>query len=80
MTHACPTWLSYSDTVCFLGSFEWEGENFAESAEDISFAIEGDGEVPVLRALLLNGDGEPVEDDINLSERVFNRNGEFVFE
>ncbi|KAE8163790.1 Cyanovirin-N [Aspergillus tamarii] len=62
------------------GSFEWEGENFAESAEDISFAIEGDGEVPVLRALLLNGDGEPVEDDINLSERVFNRNGEFVFE
>lgn len=31
-----------------LGRFEWGGSNFAESAEDISFNMEGDGQ-PILR-------------------------------
>ncbi|KAE8362532.1 Cyanovirin-N [Aspergillus caelatus] len=62
------------------GHFEWDGGNFSETAEDVRFEIEGDDEVPILRAVLFNGEGEPVESDVNLSERVFNRNGEFVFE
>ncbi|KAE8140074.1 Cyanovirin-N [Aspergillus pseudotamarii] len=62
------------------GHFEWDGENFSASAEDVRFEIEGDDEVPVLRALLFNGEGEPVESNVNLSERVFNGNGEFVFQ
>lgn len=62
------------------GVFEWDGENFSESAEDVEFSIEGDGEVPVLRALLGNGEEETVEADINLSERIVNENGEFVYQ
>ncbi|KAI9038363.1 CVNH domain-containing protein [Aspergillus affinis] len=62
------------------GSFEWEGQNFSETAEDVEFAIEGDGEVPVLRATLNNAEGEPVTADINLGERIVNDNGAFVFQ
>ncbi|KAH8431914.1 CVNH domain-containing protein [Aspergillus melleus] len=62
------------------GSFEWEGQNFSETAEDVEFHIEGDGEVPVLRAKLNNADGEPVDADINLAERIVNDNGEFSFQ
>ncbi|KNG91607.1 cyanovirin-N [Aspergillus nomiae NRRL 13137] len=61
------------------GSFEWDGENFSGSAENVRFEIEGDGEVPVLRAGLFNQNGESVESDVNLSERVINENGAFVF-
>ncbi|KAL1835988.1 hypothetical protein VTJ49DRAFT_5736 [Mycothermus thermophilus] len=61
------------------GSFEWGGENFSESAEDISFSIEGADSVPILRANLRNIEGELIGADINLSERIGNNNGEFVF-
>ncbi|KAB8215586.1 Cyanovirin-N [Aspergillus novoparasiticus] len=61
------------------GHFQWDGENFSQTAEDVHFAIEGDEEVPVLRAVLLNGEGEPVESNVNLSERINNDNGAFVF-
>lgn len=63
-----------------LGTFQWDGENFSETAEDVHFAIEGDGEVPVLRATLNNADGEPVEADLNLAERIVNNNGSFEFQ
>ncbi|KAI9369821.1 Cyanovirin-N [Aspergillus egyptiacus] len=62
------------------GSFEWDGENFSETAEDVEFAIEGDGEVPVLRAMLRNEEGEMVPADVNLAERVVNEDGAFVFQ
>ncbi|KAL2270631.1 hypothetical protein VTJ83DRAFT_2 [Remersonia thermophila] len=62
------------------GSFEWGGADFAYSAEEITFSIEGADSVPVLRALLRNVDGELVGADINLAERIGNINGEFVFE
>jgi len=53
-------------------------QDFADSAEDISFSIEGDG-VPILRARLTNEDGEHQDADVNLSERLGNNNGEFYF-
>ncbi|KAL3418426.1 CVNH domain-containing protein [Phlyctema vagabunda] len=61
------------------GSFEWGSSGFSSSAENVSFQIEGGGQVPVLRASLRNVDGEFVERDLNLSERVENRNGQFVY-
>jgi hypothetical protein len=61
------------------GSFQWGGENFSISAEDVQFTIEGDGEVPVLRARLPNSAGELFDADINLSERIVNDNGSFTF-
>ncbi|KAK4151730.1 Cyanovirin-N [Chaetomidium leptoderma] len=61
------------------GSFQWEGENFSHSAEDISFSIEGDASVPILRAQLKNMEGGFNWADINLSERIGNEDGRFEF-
>lgn len=63
-----------------IGRFEWGGENFSETAEGVDFAIEGDFEVPVLRAQLKTPSGEYVPADLNLGERIDNREGEFVFD
>ncbi|KAK1971051.1 CVNH domain-containing protein [Colletotrichum sublineola] len=60
------------------GSFEWGGNNFAASAEDIRFTIEGEG-VPILRARLFTVDGEAIDRDVNLAERIGNDNGRFIF-
>ncbi|GIK02110.1 hypothetical protein Aspvir_006153 [Aspergillus viridinutans] len=62
------------------GHFQWEGVNFSECAENVHFAIEGGGEVPVLRARLANVDGEYQDADVNLSERIENIDGRFVFQ
>lgn len=61
------------------GKFEWGGENFSHSAENVSFSIEGGASVPVLRADLRTVDGQLVHGDINLAERIENQNGVFVF-
>ncbi|RDW83507.1 hypothetical protein BP5796_04998 [Coleophoma crateriformis] len=61
------------------GRFEWEGQAFSQSAENVEFSIEGGGEVPVLRANLRNQEGEFIPCDVNLSERIENHNGQFVF-
>ncbi|BDD55366.1 hypothetical protein MAP00_000892 [Monascus purpureus] len=61
------------------GSFSWDGANFSESAEDVTFSIEGDGQVPVLRALLYNSAGETFPRDVNLAERIENHDGAFVY-
>ncbi|KAJ4288886.1 hypothetical protein N0V88_007219 [Collariella sp. IMI 366227] len=61
------------------GNFEWGGENFSGSAEDINFSLEGDDNVPILRAGLMNMEGELVYRDINLSERIGNNDGQFEF-
>ena len=63
-----------------IGRFVWDGENFSESAENVHFAIEGGADVPVLRAQLPTSDGELVDADLNLGERIDNRDGEFVFD
>jgi len=70
----------YADSsIHATGQFQWDGENFSHSAQNVSFSIEGGGEVPVLRAELQNMDGEWVAHDVNLAERIENQNGEFVF-
>ncbi|OJI99725.1 hypothetical protein ASPVEDRAFT_39102 [Aspergillus versicolor CBS 583.65] len=61
------------------GHFEWEGAGFGGSASDISLDLEGDESVPVLRATLDNAEGEPVEANVNLAERLGNNNGSFDF-
>ena len=63
-----------------LGQFEWFGTSFSEHAEDVQFAIEGEGQVPVLRAQLINDNGEPVGADVNLAEHIQNVNGVFQFQ
>ncbi|EKD17170.1 uncharacterized protein L3040_005392 [Drepanopeziza brunnea f. sp. 'multigermtubi'] len=65
------------------GRFEWGGQGFSDSGQNFSFGIEGgeggeDG-LPILRGELSNVEGEPVACDINLSERIENRDGELVF-
>ncbi|KAK7417440.1 hypothetical protein QQX98_004560 [Neonectria punicea] len=59
------------------GSFQWG--DFADSAQDISFELEGDDNVPILRATLGNLDGEGVTCDLNLSECIGNDNGVLVY-
>ena len=64
------------------GNFEWGGENFALTAnpdEPITCNLEGDDQVPVLRACLQDLDGNYHWRDINLGERIFNQDGEFCF-
>lgn len=53
--------------------------DFSGSAEDIELSIEGDDNVPILRAKLNPVDGDPVDADINLAERIGNDGGNLVF-
>ncbi|KAG9196017.1 hypothetical protein G6011_01138 [Alternaria panax] len=62
------------------GHFVWDGEGFSHSAEEIHFALEGDGDVPVLRASLRDEDGNLETRDINLGERIINHDGNFHYE
>ncbi|KAH8766626.1 Cyanovirin-N [Diaporthe sp. PMI_573] len=61
------------------GHFSWGGHNFAETAEDIRFHIEGDNQ-PILRARLQSMEGDYEDRDINLTERIMNRDGCLCFE
>jgi len=62
-----------------VGHFTWDGQNFSQSAQDVHFALEGDGDVPVLRATLMDEDGNGQQRDLNLGERISNENGNFNF-
>lgn len=62
------------------GSFQWDGVSFSETAEGVHFDIEGESNVPVLRAQLRNGEGDYVDANVNLAERIRNGNGQFQFE
>jgi hypothetical protein len=53
--------------------------DFSETAQDIRFHMEGDTQ-PILRARLQTVDGEWEDRDINLTERIMNRNGCLCFE
>ncbi|CAG8315683.1 unnamed protein product [Penicillium salamii] len=61
------------------GQFAWGGGGFLDSADDISFELEGDDNVPVLRAKLKDVEGEEHDADINLAECIGNDNGQLVF-
>ncbi|KAH7359683.1 Cyanovirin-N [Pyrenochaeta sp. MPI-SDFR-AT-0127] len=61
------------------GHFVWDGQGFSGSAENVEFTIEGDGEVPVLRATLFDGEGNGETRDINLGERIGNNDGNFEY-
>ncbi|KAK4031667.1 hypothetical protein C8A01DRAFT_41885 [Parachaetomium inaequale] len=58
--------------------FIWGGENFAESAENISLSFEGPDSVPVLHAGLSNASGRLVDAKVNLSEHIGNRDASFL--
>lgn len=61
------------------GMIHWDGENFSHSADNVEFSIEGGGEVPVLRCRCRDVDGNEHNRDVNLSERIENQNGQFVY-
>jgi len=61
------------------GHFTWDGQNFSQSAQNVHFALEGDGDVPVLRATLMDEGGNDQQRDLNLGERISNQNGNFQF-
>lgn len=71
--------LNTTDANIDIGCFCWDGVNFADSAQDVHFSIEGGGEVPILRATLSDGNDEPCQRDLNLSERICNNDGQFIF-
>lgn len=67
-----------TEWTCFeLGQFQWGGENFSKTADDVELDFEG--EVPVLQAQLAEADGSLVPAEINLAERIINENGDLVF-
>ena len=57
----------------------WDGRDFSHSAENVTFSIEGGGQVPVLRTFLRSVDGEEFARDVNLAERIENHDGRFVY-
>lgn len=66
-------------SLILAGSFEWGGQNFSDTAEEVSFELEGDDNLPILRAKLANSEGERLDADVNLAERIGNDNGTFSF-
>lgn len=70
---------AHSLTLLHIGMIHWDGANFSHSAENVTFSIEGGGSVPVLRAFLRSIDGEEFSRDVNLSERIENHDGRFVY-
>lgn len=60
------------------GRFEWGGRDFSGSAENITFTVEGDAQVPILRARL-QGSNDSSDSDVNLAERIGNDNGSLSF-
>jgi hypothetical protein len=63
------TMFARRDLTPYLGFFD--------SSEGVSFSIEGDDGVPILRATMFNVDGNPCACDINLGERIGNNDGQF---
>ncbi|KAK3342738.1 Cyanovirin-N [Neurospora tetraspora] len=61
------------------GHFQWGGQNFTHSAQDIRFdPKEGAAEQPILRAMLCDRNGDYYPRDVNLTEIIENVNGEFA--
>lgn len=62
--------------ILMLTFSAWPG--FAGSAENIYFTLEGDAQVPILRARLSESN-ESFDADVNLAERIGNDNGNLSF-
>lgn len=77
--HSTVHWAREDWKLTVAGRLEWDGQNFSESAEEVQFGIESENDVPILRALLKKADEEWAAADVNLSERIVNENGAFVF-
>ncbi|KAJ5220858.1 uncharacterized protein N7469_009745 [Penicillium citrinum] len=62
------------------GRFEWGGHEFTERARNISFdPEEGASRAPILRAELEDDAGRFLPGDVNLAERINNRDGYLQF-
>ncbi|OAQ57667.2 transposase-like protein [Pochonia chlamydosporia 170] len=61
------------------GVIHWDGRDFASSVKNITFSMEGDSQVPILRVVLRTIDGDELPSDVNLAERIGNENGVFVY-
>ncbi|KND87212.1 Cyanovirin-N [Tolypocladium ophioglossoides CBS 100239] len=61
------------------GMIHWDGRDFSQSAHDVTFSIEGGAEVPVLRVSLRSNNGDEYSRDVNLSERIRNEDGRFIY-
>ncbi|ROV94818.1 hypothetical protein VPNG_09305 [Cytospora leucostoma] len=61
------------------GHFQWGGQNYSETAQNVRFHIEGENQ-PILRASLRQINGEWADRDINLTERILNHDGRLEFE
>jgi hypothetical protein len=63
-----------------VGRFQWGGQEFTERAKNIRFnPEEGGSHVPVLRAELQDDRGSYLQGDVNLAERINNRDGQLKF-
>lgn len=60
----------------FKGSFEWNGVNFSETAEDTSLNIGDDARIV---ADLKSRDQQLMKATLNLDERITNVDGRLVF-
>lgn len=53
--------------------------DFSDSAENVYFTVEGDAQVPILRARLRGANDQSSDADVNLAERIGNDNGNLYF-
>lgn len=65
--------------VCRVVTDQAAHTDFSETARDVRFHIEGETQ-PILRASLRQVNGEWQDRDLNLTERIMNRDGQLVFE
>lgn len=61
-----------------IGQFQWSGENFTNTAEAVSLSVGNSGQ-PILKAKLKDRKQSPRDAEVNLSERIENQNGKWVF-
>lgn len=59
------------------GKFTWGAKDFSHSAQNVTFHIEGEAGVPVLRAEL--DEDNTRSPNINLSEHIENVGGKFQY-
>lgn len=74
-----PLGLHRHFTKVTSGHFEWGGHDFTDGARNITFSIEGPQQVPVLRAELRDQGNDYAARDVNLAERIDNRDGHLEF-
>ncbi|KAI5294983.1 hypothetical protein KEM55_006373 [Ascosphaera atra] len=62
------------------GKLVWNSSDFSKSAKDISLQQAGDGTPPVLRAWVGDGQGGHNYVELNLGEKIANKDGHFHYE